>query len=159
MVLDIFVEGCDDSMSCQYSGFGKFRCEILRGWNEELGKLYQEKYGCLWNRDIEFGFLALASILTKTNEIKSIDDKMKKILEEYDKPYNEGMKIFFYHSDCDGEINPAECELVLTSFNRVDPEKFDKSNEEINEWLRESYNTWIVMLKYAIENNKPIIFG
>ena len=159
MVLDIFVEGCDDSMSCQYSGFGKFRCEILKGWNEELGKLYQEKYGCLWNRDIEFGFLAWASILTKTNEIKSIDDKMKKILEEYDKPYNEGMKIFFYHSDCDGEINPAECELVLTSFNRVDPEKFDKSNEEINEWLRESYNTWIVMLKYAIENNKPIIFG
>ena len=159
MVLDIFVEGCDDSMSCQYSGFGKFRCEILRGWNEELGKLYQEKYGFLWNRDIEFGFLALVSMLTKINEINCIDDKMKKILEEYDKPYNEGMKIFFYHSDCDGEISPAECELILKSFNHVDPEKFDKSNEETNEWLRESYNTWIVMLKYAIENNKPIIFG
>ena len=159
MVLDVFVEGCNDSMSCQYSGFGKFRCEILRGWNEELGKLYQEKYGFLWNRDFELGFLGFASRLIKTNEINSIDDKMKKILEEYDKPYNEGMKIFFYHSDCDGEISPSECELVLKAFNHVDPEKFDKSDEDVNEWLRETYDIWIIMLKYAIENNKPIIFG
>ena len=42
MVLDVFVEGCDDSFSCQYSGFSKFRCEILRGWNQELGKLYEK---------------------------------------------------------------------------------------------------------------------
>ena len=50
MVLDVWVEGCEESMSCQYSGFTIFRCEILRGWNEELGKLYQQKYSFLWNR-------------------------------------------------------------------------------------------------------------
>ena len=95
-----------------YSGFGNFRNEILRSWNEELGKLYQEKYGFLWNRDIEFGFLALSSMLTKINEINSIDDKMKKILEEYDKTYNEGMKIFFI-------ILIAMVKLLLLNVNYI----------------------------------------
>ena len=159
MVLDIFVEGCEESMSCRYSGFSKFRCEILRGWNEELGGLYEQKNDFLWNNDITMGMLGLALLLTKPNEMKEIDDKIKKILEEYDKPYNEGMKLFYYHSDCDGEFNPKECELVLKAFYHVDPEKFDKSDDDTNKWLRESYETWITMLKYAIENNKSIIFG
>ena len=160
MVLDVFVEGCSESMSCQYSGFSKFRCEILRGWNEELGQLYEKKFGFIWDRKSEnAGFFGLISLLNRTKEFEDIEVKIKRILEEYDKPYNEGMKLFFYHSDCDGEFTPAECELVLKSFNHVDPEKFDKSDEEINEWLRESYDTWIIMLKYAIENNKSILFG
>ena len=136
MVLDVFVEGCDDYMSCQYSGFYKFRCEILRGWNEELGKLYEQKY--FYEKNM---------------------NKMKKILNEYDKPYNEGMKLFFFHSDCDGEFTPAECKLLLKSFEHVDPDKFDNSDKETNSWLKESFEKWINMIKYAIVNNKNIIFA
>ena len=136
MVLEVYVEGCDDYMSCTYSGFSKFRCEVLRGWNEELGKLYEEKYYYDGNMN-----------------------KMKKILNEYDKPYNEGMKLFCFHSDGDGEFTPAECELLLKSFEHVDPDKFDNSNKEENDWLKESFEKWINMIKYAINNNKSIIFG
>ena len=162
MVLDVFVEGCEDSMSCQYSGFGKFRLQILRGWNEELGRLYQEKYSFLFDRE-GLGFLRLASVLSQKESIesffKSYDEKMDRILNEFDKPHNEGMKIFARHSDCDGEITPEQSILVLDSFLRVDIEKFDDSNEEMNEWYRETYHTWIKMLKYSIENGKSIIFG
>ena len=140
MVLDVFVEGCDDSFGCQYSGFGKFRCEIIRGWNEELGELYE-------------------SVLPDYSCSNYTLSKMNKILDEYDKPYNEGMKLFFNHSDSDGEFTPAECELILKSFEHVDPEKFDKSDDYYNKWYRESYVVWIRMLKYAIENNKSILFG
>ena len=42
---------------------------------------------------------------------------------------------------------------------RVNPDKFDNSNKEHNEWFRESYDIWIKMLKYAVDNNKSIIFG
>ena len=42
---------------------------------------------------------------------------------------------------------------------RVDPEKFDDSDEENNKWYRETYETWITMLTYSIENGKSIIFG
>ena len=159
MVLDIFVEGCDDSFSCQYSGFSKFRCEILRGWNQELGKLYEKKYGFLWNKSG-----GLKELFEMLNEVKNgqsngIQEQIDKILDEYDKPYNEGMKIFARHSDCDGEITSKECELVLKAFERVDPDKFDNSDEEMNEWYRESYDIWLKMLKYAVENNKSIIFG
>ena len=94
-----------------------------------------------------------------TECLEDLEKKMEKILDEYDKPYNEGMKLFFYHSDCDGEFTPAECELILPAFQRVDPEKFDKSDEYYNKWYRESYVIWIRMLKYAIENNKSIYFG
>ena len=159
MVLDICVEGCDASMSCRYSGFSKFRCEILRGWNEELGRLYEEKLGFLWDDNNTFSMFGLANMLVNPEKAKEHDRKIAKILDEYDKPYNEGIKLFYHHSDCDGEFNPKECELVLKAFNHVDPEKFDKKDEETNKWLRESYETWITMLKYAIENNKSIIFG
>ena len=158
MVLDVFVEGCSSSINVRYCGFTKFRCEIFRGWNEDLGKLYEKKYGFLWDRKDEFGFLAFA-IFTQKGEFNSIDEDMKKILNEFDKPYNEGMKLFFYHSDCDGEFTPEECVLVLQSFGRVNPDKFDNSDEEMNEWYRETYDIWIKMLNYAIEHNKPILFG
>ena len=158
MVLDVFVEGCDDSFSCQYSGFSKFRCEILRAWNPELGRLYETKYGFLWNNQ---GLIGLFRMLSenKNGNSNNIQEQIDKILDEYDKPYNEGMKIFAKHSDCDGEITSKECVLVLKSFERVDPDKFDNSDEEMNEWYRESYDIWLNMLKYAIENNKSIIFG
>ena len=159
MVLDIFVEGCDAEMSCRYSGFSKFRCEILRGWNEELGRLYEERLGFLWDNKNTFSMLGLADIILQPDKAKEQERKMNQILEEYDRPYNEGMKLFFHHSDCDGEFNPKECELVLKAFNHVDPEKFDKSDEETNKWLRESYDIWIEMLTYAIENDKSIQFG
>ena len=159
MVLDVYVEGLDEGMSCQYSGFSKFRCEILRGWNEDLGELYEKKYGFIWNRKTEFGFLGLVTLLTRKEEFLSIDEEMNKILDEFDRPYNEGMKLFFNHSDCDGEFSPEECVLVLKSFGRVNPEKFDDSDEEMNKWYRETYDTWIKMLNYAIEHNKPILFG
>ena len=158
MVLDVYVEGCDDSFSCQYAGFTKFRTEILRGWNEELGKLYEQKYAFLFDKNTNFcklGFLGLLQM----GEPNELDEKMWKILDEYDRPYNVGMKLFFYHSDCDGEFSPSECELILKSFDRVDPDKFDKSDKRNYEWFKESYETWKKMMKYAIQNNKSIIFG
>ena len=42
---------------------------------------------------------------------------------------------------------------------RASPEKFDDSDKEMNQWYRETYETWIKMLKFSIENNKSIIFG
>ena len=159
MVLDVYVEGFEESMECQYSGFSKFRCEILRGWNEDLGKLYEKKYAFIWDRKDEFGLLRFAALLTRKEELNSLDEEMEKILNEFDKPYNEGMKLFFYHSDCDGEFTPKECVLLLQSFGRVNPEKFDNSDEEMNQWYRETYDVWIKMLNYAIEHNKPILFG
>ena len=164
MVLYIFVEGCEDSMNCRYSEFSKFRTEILRGWNEELGKLYEKKLNFMFEGKMEDDFFKI--FLNDVNNyndgitvyMKEIDEKINKILDEYDKPYNKGMKIFFFHSDCDGEITSDESVLVLEAFRRVDPEKFDNSDEEANIWHRKSYQTWINMLKYSIENGKSIIF-
>ena len=146
MVLLVHVEGCDDSMNCSYSSFSKFRCEIIRGWNEELGELYEHRHSYGFGRD-EITDSLIFFIL-----------KVKKILDEYDKPFNEGIKLFFYHSDNDGEFTPSECELLLKSFGHVDPEKFKSSDETTLYWLRESYEKWINMIKYAIENNKSILF-
>ena len=67
------------------------------------------------------------------------------------------MKLFAFHSDSDGEISPKEIVLFLKSFGRVDPEKFVKTYD--NEFLRESYDIWLEMLSYSIENNESIIFG
>ena len=147
----IYVEGCDVSFSCRYSGFSKFRCEILRGWNEELGKLFEQTIGL-------FGiFMMIES--SKSGKPNPVQERINQILEEYDKPYNEGMKIFAYHSDCDGEITPEECVLLLKSFERVDPEKFENINIDDNDFYRESYIIWKKMMAFAIENNESMIFG
>ena len=165
MVLDVYVEGCEDSMSCMYSGFSKFRIEILRGWNEELGKLYENMLGSIFEAKFDSDFFQFVSNYKNDFKegmkeyLKSKQDKINKILDEFDKPHNEGMKIFAKHSDCDGEITPAQSELVLDAFMRVDPEKFDDSNKEMNDWYRETYETWIKMLKYSIEHGKSIIFS
>ena len=157
MVLDVFVEGCDDSFSCQYTGFSMFRCQILKGWNQELGRLYEQKYGFLWNKRGNLDFFALIGLL-KFGQSNDINVKFDEILEEYDKPYNEGMKIFAKHSDCDGEITSDECVLLLKSFGRVDPDKFDK-DEDYHDWYLESFDIWKKMMAYAIENNQSILFG
>ena len=157
MVLDVFVEGCDDSFSCQYTGFSMFRCQILKGWNQELGRLYEQKYGFLWNKRGNLDFFALIGML-KFGQSNDINVKFDEILEEYDKPYNEGMKIFAKHSDCDGEITSDECVLLLKSFGRVDPDKFDK-DEDYDDWYLESFDIWKKMMAYAIENNQSILFG
>ena len=165
MVLDVYVEGCDYSMSCMYSGFSKFRTEILRGWNEELGKLYENLLGSMLDLKFDNDFFEFVSKYKDNFKEglkeyhKSKREKINKILDEFDKPYNEGMKIFANHSDCDGEITPAQSVLVLDAFRRVDPEKFDNSDEEMNEWYRETYETWIKMLKYSIKHGKSIFFG
>ena len=156
MVLDVFVEGCDDSFSCQYTGFSMFRCQILKGWNQELGKLYEQKYGFIWDIKKSIGLAGFFCI--QSGFYKNIDKRMDQILEEYDKPYNEGMKIFANHSDCDGEITSDECVLLLKSFGRVDPDKFDK-DEDYHDWYLESFDIWKKMMAYAIENNQSILFG
>ena len=56
-------------------------------------------------------------------------------------------------------ITPDECVLILKSFGRIYPDKFDKSDEYNNDWYRESYVVWQKILAYAIENDKSIIFG
>ena len=64
MVLDVVVEGCIVSFSCKYSGFGKFRCEILRGWNPQLEQLYDRKSGFLFDgvKNFELGMLQMMFI-------------------------------------------------------------------------------------------------
>jgi len=96
---------------------------------------------------------------SKTGKPNSIQERINQILDEYDQPYNEGMKIFANHSDCDGEITPEECVLLLKSFERVDPEKFENTNINDNDFYRESYEIWKKMMAFAIENNKSIIFA
>ena len=165
MTLHVYVEGCDDDFECMYSGFGKFRGEILRGWNQELAKLYLILIGLMHfsitmdMKDLRELNLSVDEMMDAFKNSKNIENKIDNILNEYDKPYNEGMKLFYNHSDCDGEFTPAECELILKAFERVDPEKFDKSDKDNNDWYRESYVTWKKMLKYAIENKKSIFFG
>ena len=116
MVLDVYVEGCNERFSCAYRGFPIFKCEILRGWNEELGRLYKENSKYLWTND-------------------NLTQKSKKILEEYDKPYNEGMKLFI-HPCNEFNYTPAECELLLAVFERVDPDKFNNYNKNDNKWYK-----------------------
>ena len=96
---------------------------------------------------------------TRNDQPNPIVTKINQILDEYDKPYNEGMKLFANHSESDGEITPEECVLLLKSFNRVDPEKFENTNVDDNEFYRESYDIWKQMMAYAIENNESIIFS
>ena len=160
MVLDVFVEGCDESFSCGYVGFTRFRCEILRGWNQELGELYEKNYGYLWDENdnsAALGFMHLIAVYN-SKQRNETQEKINKILDEYDRPYNEGMKILFNHSDCDGEITPDECVLLLKSFGRVDPDKFDK-DEDYGDWYLESFDILKKMMAYAIENNQSILFG
>ena len=164
MTLDIFVEGCDDSFSCRYSGFGYFRWQIFRGWNLELGKLYEKKFGFLWDKNdgtsgFNFGILNLLLFRGKFGSSEDGESKINQILDEYDKPYNEGFKLLYHHSDCDGEITPDECVILLKSFGRVDPENFDKSDKDDYEFVVEGFDIWKKMMTYAIENNKSILFG
>ena len=158
MVLDVFVEGCDDSFSCRYGGFTMFKCQILRGWNQELGELYEKKYGFIWGvhspEEKMLGYLSLVNPIFPD----TIGTKINEILEEYDKPYNIGMKYFEQHSDCEGDISPDQCVLLLKSFGRVDTSKF-KEYEGYDDWFVESYDIWIKMMTYAIENDKSILFG
>ena len=161
MVLDAFVEGCDESFSCAYRGFAKFKCEIFRGWNEDLGKLYDENFRYLWQgfdttKENSFDFNGLIK-LHYERENGIVGQKIKKILNEFDKPYNEGMKLFYDLGD--NEVSPKECKIILDAFERVNVEKFDKSDEYTNEWLIEGYNTWKIMLKYAVDNNVNLIVG
>ena len=156
MTLDVFVEGCEDSFECKYGGFTLFRCQIFKGWNQELGKLYEQKYGFIWDIKKSIGLAGFFCI--QSGFYKNIDKRMDQILEEYDRPYNEGMKILYNHSDCDGEITPDECVLLLGSFGRVDPDKFDK-DEDYDDWYLESFDIWKKMMAYAIENDQSILFG
>ena len=86
-----------------------------------------------------------------------IETKLDEILNEYDKPYNEGMKIFYGLGD--NRVSHIECKLILDALERVDVEKFDKADAEINEWLNDSYDTWKIMLKYAVDNNVDLVCG
>ena len=160
MVFDAFVEGCKESFSCSHRGLAKFKCEIFRGWNEQLGKLYEEKTGYLWdeNRSItqNFSFMEMVGLYNE-REKGILGQKIRQILNEYDKPFNEGMKIFYNVADC--ELAPKDCKLILDAFNRVDIGKFDKSNEDTHEWLIESYDIWKKMLQYSIDHNENIICG
>ena len=159
MVLDAFVEGCKKRFSCAYRGFAKFKCEIFRGWNEQLGQLYDYNYGDSWDENRIRPFLDFDELAHLYNEKENgiIAQKMKKILDEYDKPFNEGMKLFFNLSD--KEVSPKECKLILEALERVDIEKFDKSDKDTYEWVIESLDIWKTMLKYAVDNNKNLICG
>ena len=163
MVLDICLKGFD-TFYCTYSGFNKFRCQILRGWNEELGVLYELyifylfDFYEIYERESEV-LKKYSYFYNDINNRKFLYNKIQIILNEYDKPYNEGMKILAYHSDGDGIITPEESILILKSFDRVNPDKFEESDKDNIGWYRESYYVWKKMLAYAIENNEIIEFG
>ena len=78
MTLDVFIEGYDVSFECSYTGFGYFRCEILRGWNQELGRLQEQKYGFLWNRKGNFN-LGLLGLLQFTGQFGGGDNGEERI--------------------------------------------------------------------------------
>ena len=160
MGFDARVDGCEESFSCSHGGLAKFKCEIFRGWNEELGILYEEKSRYLWDDNHtftqNFSFMELIQ-LYKERENGILGQKIRKILNEYDKPFNEGMKIFYDVADC--LLTPKQCKLILDAFNRVDINKFDKSDKDIHEWLIESYDIWKEMLQYAIDHNENIRCG
>ena len=160
MVFDAYVEGCNIRFSCGYPGLERFKCEIFKGWNEELGKLFEEKSRYLWDEDDRitpyFSFMELIQFAAE-RENGLLGQKIKKILNEYDIPYNEGMKLFYKLGDT--LLSPNDCKLILDAFNRVDTSKFDKSNEDDHEWFMDSYDTWKTMLKYAVDNNKEMRCG
>ena len=78
-----------------------------------------KNFGYSWDDNTELGILKYALMLTRKEETNQLTEKIKKILDKYDKPYNEGMKIFANLSDYEGEISPKECTLVLKEFQRV----------------------------------------
>ena len=162
MVLDLYVEDNakneDYSISCAYSGFTYFRCELLRGWNENLAELYEIYFSDLMERERTYKTINEKEISEYMSNKSLTERKIKQILDEYDKPYNKGMKLFIYHSDCDGEFTPSECELILKSFGRVDPNKFDKNDIHFG-FYNMMYKKWKKMMAFAIEINKNIIFG
>ena len=159
MLLDLFFEGCEEYFSSRYIGFQRFKCEILRGWNSELGVLYNNHYSYLWNNienDISFGTVETIELFQRKKSFEIIE-KIDKLLNEYDKPYNEGMKIFIYYSNSGSEITPDKCVLLLKSIERVDPNKFDNSSKDNFLWFRKSYIIWKKIIASAIEDNKNII--
>ena len=75
-------------MNCRYIGFSKFRTEILRGLNEELGKLYEKPINYLLDDNVDINFIRekLNDILLgRHREPTEIDLKINQILNEYDR--------------------------------------------------------------------------
>ena len=134
MDLYVNVKGCPVSFRSSYLKFNLFRLQILKGLNEDIKDLK------------EINFRSLETFR-----------EMSLILDEYDKPYNNGMKMFALYFDINGGIPSEECVSVLKSFGRVDPERFDKSNESENLWYRNNFVIWKKMLAFAIEINEDII--
>ena len=77
MTFTASVEGCEEDFECQFFGWAQFMCEIIRGWNEELGKLYEKKYRFLWDRNTSF-FIPIMFMASKSKEL---DGEMAKILD------------------------------------------------------------------------------
>ena len=100
MDLYVNVKGCPVSFRSSYLKFNLFRLEILKGFNEDI-------------RDLkEINFRSLETFR-----------EMSLILDEYDKPYNNGMKMFALYFDINGGIPSEECVSVLKSFGKEKPIK------------------------------------
>ena len=82
MVFDAFIEGCKVRFSCRYPGFEKFKCEIFKGWNEDLGNLFEEKSRYLWDEKYsitkQFSFMELMQ-LSYERENGLLGQKIQKI--------------------------------------------------------------------------------
>ena len=149
MVFDAFIEDSDYNFSCGYGGVAFFIYQIFRGWNLELGALYEKINGWLWrSKKPTYSY--------DLDLCNSIQQKIKIILNEYDKPYNEGMKIFL---NFEGEITPKKCVLLLKAFGRVNPQKFEYTDKDAYKWFIKSFYFWQKMVAFAIENNKSINCG
>ena len=84
MVFDAFVDGCNVNFSCRYSGLEKFKCEVFKGWNEELGSLFEEKSRYLWDEKYSiskyFSFMELIQLQTE-RENGILGQKIKKMFK------------------------------------------------------------------------------
>ena len=161
MEMRICVEGCEHFMICTRSEFAKFKVEVLRGWNEELSELLAQKYKHSFYDpiDVNQDFIRieiLNTLSSATTDTSALKLNIDKILNEFDLPYNKGMKIFIYITENTFHITPEESKLILESFKRVDDEKFQKN--EYYERLKVNFYSWIEMLLFSVSHQKNIVF-
>ena len=86
MVLDLYIEDKSDnenySISCAYSGFTYFRCELLRRWNENLAELYEIFFSDLLERERTYKTINEKELSEYMSDKSLTKRKIKQILNE-----------------------------------------------------------------------------
>ena len=95
MGLDVRAKGltAETGFSCGYITFMKFRIELARTYNEELGEMYR-------------------NLMV---DIVSEHEFSEKYIERWNELCNHDLDIFLFHSDCDGKFTPKECRGIYNA--------------------------------------------